>query len=145
MEVLPTFSPDGDWVAYRSNESGRYEIWVRPYPGPGPSHLVSTDGGETPLWSRDGTEIFYRNGQSLMSAAVRTKPDFSSDPPRVLFAIPDDIELFAYGFYDATPDGQRFVMVQKDPVELRPPELVIIPNWITELEARMANAELDSR
>ena len=72
-----------------------------------------------------------------MSAAVRIQGEFSSEPPRELFAIPEDIDL-TFRFYDVTPDGNRFVMVRKDPFELRPLELVFVPNWIAELESRMA-------
>jgi len=139
LEVSPSFSPDGRLVAYRSHESGRSEIYVRPYPGPGPRHLVSTHGGNMPLWSRDGREIFFVSGGASMSAAVRTAPTFASEAPRKLFDLPEEI-LWGFGFYDVSPDGQRFVMIEKDPFELRPLGLVIVPNWTAELEARMAAA-----
>jgi len=74
-----------------------------------------------------------------MSAAVRTEPTFASEAPRKLFELPEEI-LFGLGFYDVTPDGQRFVMIEKDPFELRPLGLVIVPNWTAELQARMAAA-----
>lgn len=143
-EVSPSFSPDGRFVAYRSDESGRPEVYVRPYPGPGPRHLVSTQGGNMPLWSRNGREIFFVSGGALVSASVRTTPAFASEAPRRLFDLPDEI-LWGFGFYDAAPDGQRFVMIEKDPVELRPLGLVIVPNWTEELRARMAAAGNASR
>jgi Tol biopolymer transport system component len=139
IEMMPSFSPDGRWVAYRSDESGRPEIWVRPYPGPGPAHVVSNDTGSSPRWSRDGREIFFLSQGRLMSAAVRTGGAFSAESPRELFRIPEDIDSVAR-FYDVTKDGKRFVMVRKDPFELRPLELVMVPNWTQELEARMAGS-----
>ena len=92
-----------------------------------------------PLWSRDGREIFFVSGGALMSAAVRTAPTFASEAPRKLFDLPEEI-LWGFGFYDVSPDGQRFVMIEKDPFELRPLGLVIVPNWTVELQARMATA-----
>lgn len=71
------------------------------------------------------------------SAAVETASTFASDPPRRLFDLPEEI-VWGFGFYDVTPDGQRFVTVERDPVELRPLGLVIVPNWTTELQARIA-------
>ena len=65
---------------------------------------------------------------------------FASDPPRELFAVPEDVEA-AYRFYDVTPDGKRFVMVRKDPFEMRTPELVLVPNWTEELKARLSAVE----
>jgi serine/threonine-protein kinase len=141
-EVTPSFSPDGRFVAYRSNESGRAEIWVRPYPGPGAARMVSSDTGVSPKWSRDGKEIFFLSRGRLMAAPVRTHPEFSAEPPKELFPIPEDIET-TWRFYDVTPDGKRFVMIRKDPFELRPLELVMIPNWVAELEARMAGSSGD--
>jgi hypothetical protein len=79
-----------------------------------------------------------------MAAAVRTHPEFSAEPPKELFPVPEDIETVGR-FYDVTADGNRFVMVRKDPFELRPLELVMIPNWIAELEARMAGGSTDPR
>src|SRR6266571_4581457 len=78
-EAGPRFSPDGRWIAYGSDESGQYEIYVRPYPGPGGKWQVSTEGGEHVIWSRDGKEIFYRNGQKWMVVAVNLKPEFTAE------------------------------------------------------------------
>jgi hypothetical protein len=77
-----------------------------------------------------------------MSAAVRIQREFSAEPPRELFPIPEDIDL-TWQFYDVTTDGSRFIMVRKDPFELRPLELVVVPNWIAELQARMAQSPTD--
>ena len=136
-ERSPSLSPDGSRVAYMSNDSGRREVYVRPYAGSGGRHQVSTQGGHSPQWSHDGREIFFESQGSLWSAAVRISPSFASDQPRKLFDLSDEILT---GF-DVSPDGQRFVMVQKDPFELRPLELVVVPGWIEELKARLAPAK----
>jgi Tol biopolymer transport system component len=136
LEILPSFSPDGRFVAYLSEDSAGREVYVAPYPGPGPRYQVSTQGGSNPRWSRNGREIFFTSRGTLSSSAVRTSPTFAADPPRELFTLPDEI-VRGWVFYDATADGQRFVMIEKDPLELRPIELVLVPNWVEELKARM--------
>ena len=82
------FSPDGRWLAYVSDESGEYEVYVRPYPGPGGNSGVRAEGESTSLWSRDGKELFYRTGQKWMSAAVTLGPEFTAEKPRLLFEGP---------------------------------------------------------
>ena len=136
-EYRPQFSPDGRWVAYVSDDSGRDEIYVRAYSGSGGRQQVSTQGGDSPRWSRDGREIFFSNGGRLWSAPVRTSPAFLAGPPQLLFERPEDIE----GDYDVSPDGQHFVMVQNDPIELRPFDLVVIPGWVEEMKSRLAAAK----
>jgi Tol biopolymer transport system component len=134
-EVGPVFSPDGRWIAYVSDESGRYEIYVRPYPGPGGKWQISTDGGEHVVWSRDGKEIFYRNAQKWMSAAVTLEPDFSADKPHLLFEGP--YAMISIQSYDATPDGQRFLVLE--PVEQEPvTHLNVVLNWFEELKRKTA-------
>jgi serine/threonine-protein kinase len=137
VEMNPSFSPDGRWVAYRAEDSGQPEIYVRPYSGSGGRHRVSIDGGSWPRWSRDGTEIFFTNRESLWSAVVRTMPTFSSDPPRKLFDLSDDLQT-DIAFYDVSPDGQHFVLVENEPFELPPPDLVVVPGWVEEMKARIA-------
>jgi serine/threonine-protein kinase len=135
-EANPSFSPDGRFVAYPSDDSGRHEVYVRPYPGPGPRHQVSAQGGGLPRWSRDGREIFFLSRGALWAAAVRTSVRFTAEAPRKLFELPEGY-LPGYILYDATPDGQKFVMVQEDPFELRPIEAALVPNWL-EGSRRMA-------
>lgn len=108
---------------------------MREYSGSGARHQVSTQGGSHPRWSRDGREIFFSSAASLWSAAVRTSPTFPSDPPRKLFPLTDEI-VISLDFYDVSPDGQHFVMIEKDPFELRPLELVV-----EEMKARLAAAK----
>jgi len=140
-EDNPIFSPDGRWVAYESNDSGRTEIYVRPYTGSPVRHQVSTHGGYQTRWSRDGRELFFLSGASLWSATVHTSSGFDAEPPQKLFDLPEDIERGPYAPYDVSPDGQKFVMVQRDPLELRALDLVVIPNWVEEMKSRLAAAK----
>jgi eukaryotic-like serine/threonine-protein kinase len=140
-EFDPEFSPDGRFLAYVSNESGRFEVYVRPFPGPGPKRQVSVGGGTSPVWSKSGGEIFYRNGGAVMAAAITTRPEFSSAAPRVLFrgeyeepARPDWPRN-----YDVTPDGQQFVMIKPDP-DGRPTQAQIVFNWFEELKRQTTAA-----
>jgi eukaryotic-like serine/threonine-protein kinase len=80
-ETAPRFSPDGHWIAYRSNESGRNEVYVRPYPGPSGKWQISTEGGTEPVWNPKGRELFYRNGNKMMVVDVATQPAFSAGKP----------------------------------------------------------------
>lgn len=109
------FSPDGRWLAYVSNETGRDEVYVRPFPGPGEKQQVSLDGGTEPTWPRTGGELFFRNGEKMMAVAVGLQPTFSAAKPRVLFegryAGARRGRLQAN--YDVAPDGQRFLMLKE--------------------------------
>jgi serine/threonine-protein kinase len=142
-ENFPVFSADGRWLAYTSNDSGRQEVYVQPYPGPGPRALVSTDGGSSPAWRSDGTELFYYvalpgNLVRMMTVPVKaTAAGFSGGTPRKLFEGRYVMTEPVRG-YDVTPDGQRFLMVQ--PLDSPPEpatELVLVENWLEELKAHL--------
>jgi dipeptidyl aminopeptidase/acylaminoacyl peptidase len=137
-EWSPRFSPDGQWIVYYSDDSGRGEIYVRPCAGSGVRHQISTHGGVVPRWSRDGAEIFFVNDGSLWSARVRAFPTFAAETPQKLFEVPENAEG---DWYDVSPDGERFLMVQVDPLELRPFDLVVVPNRIEEMKSRLASAK----
>ena len=138
LEDFPSFSPDGRWLAYMSLESGRPEVYVRPFPGGGQKWPISRDGGTEPAWSRGGSEIFYRWDNRMMVVPVRTRPDFSAGTPQALFegdyATPGDGRT-----YDVAPDGQRFVMI-KAPAQQPPLELVAIPYFLEEMQQRLRQA-----
>ena len=132
-----SFSPDGRWVSYVSDQTGRAEVWVRPFPGPGAPVRVSPDGGHEPLWSRNGAELFYQSGRKLMTAELASKePELRFKMPRVLFEggfVPYDPNVPRT--YDVAPDG-RFLMIQEGQ---RPPSasLVVVQNWLEELKRRV--------
>ena len=85
LRVHPRLSPDGRWLAYTSNEPGRVEVFVQPFAGPGGRSQISTDGGTEPVWSRDGRELFYLNGDRMMAVEITTAPTFRAGTPRLLF------------------------------------------------------------
>ena len=121
-----TLSPDGRWMAYASNESGRSEVYVEPVPGPGGRWQISTNGGEQPRWVRNGREIVYRNGTRMMSAAVQTQPTFGAAKSVELFDRKFD-RGGAVGGYDVTPDGQTFVLTRSE--QTSPTEIRVVVGW----------------
>jgi serine/threonine-protein kinase len=133
-ERSPRFSPDGKWLAYVSDESGRNDVYVQPFPGPGPKWLVSTDGGIDPVWSRDGHELFYRKDDEMMAVSVAPKGEFSASRPRRLFEIRFDAGDDGPN-YDVSRDGKWFVMPRaaQGPT---PGELHLVLNWFGEVTAR---------
>jgi serine/threonine-protein kinase len=108
-----TFSPDGHWMAYSSDESGQMEVYVQPYPGPGGKWQLSTDGGKGPIWSEDGREIFYTDGRKLIAIPVSTTPSFTPGRPEVLFDFPFLRDVGPWPDYDVSPDGKRFLMFRR--------------------------------
>ena len=108
---------------------------MRPYPGPGGKSLISTDGGSRPLWARNGRELFYRNGDKLMSVDVMTQPLFTAGKPRVLFEMK---HLDSFHDYGVTPDGQRFMMIRRATDAAAPAQINIVLNWFDDLKQRVA-------
>jgi serine/threonine-protein kinase len=107
-----SLSPDGHWLAYATNESGKPEIYVRSYPGGGGRWQVSLDGGSEPLWSPKGNEIFYRHGEAMMAAAVRTRPAFEVTGRTQLFSGQYETGFAQIPNYSVTSDGKTFAMLQ---------------------------------
>ena len=140
MEGAPIFSPDGHWLAYISNESGRPEVYVQPYPGPGGKWQISTEGGTEPIWNRNGRELFYRSGNKMMAVDITTQPSFSAGKPRMLFEgqyVADDWPLITAA-YDVSADGQRFLMVKPRPSRLpSPTQINVVLNWFEELKQKV--------
>jgi len=125
------FSPDGRWMAYVSNQSGREEIYVQPFPGPGGRWQISTGGGACPIWRRDGREIFYlAPDMKLMSVEVKTGGTFEAGPPRPLFSPRLKVRPFGRQF-DVSADGQRFLINMPVSEEGSPP-ITLIQNWFVE-------------
>ena len=130
-EYAADLSPDGKWFVYVSRASGRPEIGVRSVAGGGDESRVSLDGGTEPRWSRDGGEIFYREGQKMMVAEVRTEPALAISKPRALFEGLYEVMDGPIN-YDVTPDGRRFLMVKMERSEA-PTELRVVTGWDREL------------
>ena len=129
-EVAPTMSPDGTWLAYVSNESGRPEIWARSWPGMGTPILISVDGGTEPAWARDGRELFYRNGDQMLSVPVADDATFGQT--EILFERRFATDLGEVANYDVAPDG-RFLMILTDE-DSTTTQVNMVQNWLEELE-----------
>ena len=141
-EFHPAFSHDGRWLAYASDQSGRHEVYVRPYPGPGPVVQISTDGGGEPLWSPSRSELYYRSidGSRVMSIPFRTEPEFTVEAPQLLFEAPFVPSLGQWGRnYDISPDGERFLMIRDAKNRTAPLEFHVVLNWFEELKAKVGN------
>jgi Tol biopolymer transport system component len=130
-ESQPSISPDGKWLVYVSDESGKSEVYVTSYPAVGGRRLISIDGGEEPVWSRDGKELFYRNGQRWMVVTTVTQPTFDASRPRLLF---EGNYLNVTGLsYDVTADGRRLVLIRG--LDVSPTrEIHVVLNWFEELK-----------
>jgi Tol biopolymer transport system component len=125
----PRFSPDGRWLAYLSDESLRLELCVRRYPDQGSKWQLSTDGATEPVWPRNGREIFYRSDERMMVIEVRTEPAFSASKPKLLFEARYERGLPGISNYDATPDGQRLVMIRGREEQTNSTQLTVVLNW----------------
>jgi len=138
-ETSPAVSPDGRWLAYISNESGRYEVYVRPFPNTNDGRwLVSTGGGQEPVWAHSGRELFYKGGPNLMSVEVLPGPTFVTGERRVLFSTQGFRSANRHQFYDVTPDDQRFVMIRNLGGQ-EASELIVVENFFEELKAKVGN------
>ena len=143
MEGSGKFSPDGRWIAYSAFESGRPEIWVQAFPGPGLKLQVSNDGGTDPVWRRSGGELYYRSGNKMMAVTVTTSPTFNAGAPRLLWegaysrgtGSSCGMPGVASSSYDVSADGERFLMIRED----APPDasrIVVVLNWAEEVKAK---------
>ena len=137
----PEFSPDGRWMAYVSDESGADEVYVQPYPGPGEKIRISTEGGSAPIWTKDGTELLFRDrdrqGGRFFSAAIHSLSPFRADAPRLLFKTKN--EDYNGGApirgWDVSADGRRFLLVR--PLESTDKPVTVLQvaqNWFEELK-----------
>ncbi len=137
-DTAPQFSPDGRWLAYTSDESGRFEIYVQPYPGPGGKWQISTEGGTEPVWNPSGRELFYRNGDKMMAVDIATQPSFALGKPRMLFEGPYLPTPGTTPNYDVSRDGQRFLMLKSNAREqAAPTQINVVLNWFEELKQKV--------
>ena len=140
-EFNPSFSPDGRWIAYDSNESGRLEIYVRAFPAAGGKWQVSDGGGALARWSADGSELYYRTDEGIMAVEIDGSGDnFEVGTPRNLFNGPflggtTGIAVGGYVFPDYTvnADGSRFVMFAGRDESSRATSVRLVTNWFDEL------------
>jgi hypothetical protein len=131
-------SPDRHWIAYNSNLSGRYEIYVERYPQFGNRQTISTGGGRLPLWSRDGRELFFGSldGRQMFAVPVRAGTTFDPGRPQVLFELAMLPVQRAARPYDIAPDG-RFVVIRSDQANVvggTASNLILVRNWFEELK-----------
>ena len=135
-ESNPRLSPDGRWIAYASDQSAEFRIYVRPFPGGERVIPVSTGAGSQAVWSRDGRTLFYRNRNQMLAVAVEPGPEFMVGETTVLFEEPYLLDPSNSGAqtYDVSLDGQQFLMVQTESEAF---EYNIVLNWFEELKARV--------
>jgi serine/threonine-protein kinase len=133
-ERTPMISPDGRWLAYQSDESGRSEVYVRPFPGPGGKWQISTGGGGRPVWSKKAPELFYRSSEGMMVASYTANGEaFVASKPR-LWAGKKDLGEF----FDLAPDGKRFAVLQAEASEQKgPAQVTYLLNFFDELRRRV--------
>jgi Tol biopolymer transport system component len=126
------FSPDGHWIAYISDETGRHEVFVQPFPVTGAKYQITKNGGGHPMWSPDGKQLFFDNNQHMFSVQVQTQPSFSASDPK---ALPISGFIQSPGNnrrqYDMTADGKQFLMMF-----FMPNQIHAITNWFEELKRR---------
>jgi serine/threonine-protein kinase len=144
-ETSPTVSPDGKWLAYASNETGRYEVYVRPFPDTDAGRWqVSTNGGTEPVWAHSGRELFYLGPSEMIAAQVTTEPAFNRGEQRALFSHGSEyVRGNTYSAYDVSPDDQRFVMIRNTISAAGQVQdstrLMLVENWFEELKAKVGN------
>ena len=138
-ETMAMFSPDGQWLAYQSNKSGPNEVYLTPYPGPGGEQQVSTEGGRSPVWSPDGSELFYRtDAGQVLSVSVQTTPLVELSAAQLLFEIPNMASMdSANSAFDVHPDGERFVVVRSVGSESSTTQINVVLNWLEERAERV--------
>jgi serine/threonine-protein kinase len=137
IEANADLSRDGRWLAYQSNESGRNEIYVRPFPDVSSRMVqISSNGGTQPVWSRDGKELFFVDpSPALMSTAIETRPNFAALPPtRLLDMSPYYLSTGQGRPYDVSLDGRRFLMIKDATDATKRPSAIAVLNWIEELK-----------
>ena len=135
-------SPDGRWLAYSSAETGRHEIYVRPYPNLEERRWqISVDGGVQPAFSRRGDELFFlgREGRMMVSQ-IRTSGEFSASAPRTIlepqrYALESAVNAIVTArTYDISPDGRRFLMIESAEAPINAGGIVVVLNWADELK-----------
>jgi Tol biopolymer transport system component len=133
-ERYPALSPDGGWLAYQSDATGRAEIYVQPVPDFDATHQVSSEGGSFPVWGATGDRLYYRRGPALVVVVIDTSEGFAVGAPEVLIESPFDVENH---HFDVARDGEHFRVLR--PAVRGVEELIVVEGWFAELE-RLAPA-----
>jgi hypothetical protein len=128
-------SPDGHWLAYSANPTGRMEIYVAPFPSMKSTRLVSTGGGSEPRWAHSGKELFFKSGGKLMAVDVLPGEAFAFGTPRALFPLTGFLAARNRPQYDVAPDDRHFLMIRVPGASNE--EVVYVENWFSELRAKM--------
>ena len=136
VEFTPALSPDGHWLAYASDETGRFEIYLQPFPGPGPRTQISRAGGNEPLWAHNGKELFFREPADKLMVATLSN-GVVTGTPRVLFALPSWTGQVFRTNYDVSPDDQQFVMIRSSTANPANRRIHVVLNWQEELKQRV--------
>ena len=132
----PRLSPDGRWLAYVSDRSGEDRVHVQAFPEAGPVFSVSAGPGTAAVWSRDGREIFYRNGDQLWVVDVELEPEFRAGSATMLFERVMSADQFGNPSYDVSLDGQQFLMVRRA-ASAEFTAFTLVQNWFEELKERV--------
>ena len=131
----PKISPDGKWVAYEFQESGGPEIYVSPFPDVDSGRWkVSTAGGAWPVWSRDGSELFYREVAQMMAVSIQVRETFEAGIPRALFSV---TSFLSFSGFDVSADGRFLMLNLVDSTDADRPDrqIHVVTNWFEELRA----------
>jgi Tol biopolymer transport system component len=134
----PQISPDGKWIAFIARVSSRQEIFVAPFPAAAPRRQVSIDGGDEPLWSHDGRELYFQNGAKLMAVAITTGATLSAGVPRLVHEGRFFRTINGNTSYGITPDGSRFLRIQQVAPARPITRMDLVLNWFQELNRREA-------
>jgi Tol biopolymer transport system component len=128
-EFAAAFSPDGRWVAYQSDQSGRFEVYVEPFPGPGERVAVSVQGGTSPVWHPDGSALYFRQDTAVVAVSVEATDRFTVSTPRHVLDGPYWLDPTDHVAFDVFPDG-KLLMIDTGQAN----EIHVVLNWVKELE-----------
>jgi Tol biopolymer transport system component len=146
IETNASISPDGDWIAFQSDESGQNEVYVRPFPDVETGRWqISTGGGTRPRWSRDGTELFYYlqrtdGSGAVMAVPIESGPTFTPGIPKLLLEGPYVAPHPGRQTFDVSADGQRFLMIGSTGADAEQRQIIVVENWLGAVQ-RLVRAE----
>ena len=139
-EKMPAFHPRGDWIAYASDVSGRYEVYIRRYPSGSDKRQISFDRGDEPIWDPSGKMLYYRSGNTVKAVAIEFEPSFSLGEPKELFTEWAERNNIVRN-YDFDPVNRRFIMVKPLQEESTPTQINVVLNWFEELKRLVPSPE----